>query len=149
MDADTNRSMTGGTPSRHNLCVAQTKKTDEGILAGERIRRAYELTGLDRIQLSAKSKILYSTIGNYENGSRRLPIRHAKMMAAVFRLPAAFLMGLIDEEDMEILRAPKKARDGFLATLRAFSGGNASTPAEPRSSPFAAALVPVARLKTK
>jgi transcriptional regulator with XRE-family HTH domain len=101
------------------LCVTTTgKKTPEALLCGERIRAARESAGIDRNELARRTKIGYSALGNYEQGLRELSIRAAKRIAKATGVPAAYLMGLIEEPDMELLQAPEGVRASFLQTLR-------------------------------
>lgn len=144
---DTIRSVTWLGPRLHTLCMSQSKKTQDATLAGERIKRAYEITGWDRAKLAEKSEILYSTIGNYEQGTRMLPVWQARRMGDLMGIPPAFLVGLVDEDDMELLRASADVRRGFLSVIRGVSDTKASAPPAART-PFLSA-VPLPRRGTK
>lgn len=126
----------------HNSCVATEKKTDEAVLAGERIRSVCRALGIDRKELARRTKIGYSTLGNYEQGLRELGIHEAKRIEKATGAPAAYLMGLIDEEDMELLRAPRAVRQAALQMIRTLAAGAA--PDGP-SRPFLPPKEPPAR----
>lgn len=121
----TNRSSTWITVSRHNSCMPKEKKTDEALLAGQRIRSVCRGLGIDRKELAQRTKIGYSTLGNYEQGLRELPIREAKRIEKATGVPAAYLMGLIDEDDMQLLRAPRAAREAALQMIKSVASAKA------------------------
>lgn len=130
------RSSTAQAMPVHNSCVASEKKTPEGILAGQRIRSVCRVLGLDRKELAKRTKIGYSTLGNYEQGIRELGISEAKRIEKATGAPAAYLMGLIDEDDMELLQAPLAARQAALQMIRSLSA-RAPTPVSPAPGPGA------------
>jgi len=101
------------------------------MLAGERLKRALGIAGIDRKELSRRTKVLYSTLGNYEHGTRKLPIRIARKIEAATKVPSAYLMGLIDEMDMEILMMPREAREGFLKTIKAMQKEGVTSASHP------------------
>ena len=93
------------------------KITDEGRLIAERIRRAMQLARdgpLTQAQLARRAQIPNSRLGHYTQGTRRLPVREAKRLEAATGIPAAFLMGLVDEPDMRLLQLPRVARIAML-----------------------------------
>src|SRR5579871_1324338 len=117
MKVDTNRSMTGWPNPLHTSCMAKRGKgpadppkttdppkiTEEARLAGERLRHALRIVAISRSELSRRLNMAHpSTVGNYTRGIRTLPIDVAKRIDAVTGIPAAYLMGLVDETDMEL-----------------------------------------------
>ena len=124
MTGDTICSSSGVAPVRHNSCVAKDKVTPEGRLAGERIKRAMAIaTGgpFNQTQFADLVKIPYSRLGNYIQGTRRLPIHEAKKIERSVGIPAAYLMGLVDDDDMQLLRAPKSTRAAVIRMLNEIS----------------------------
>lgn len=137
---DTNRSVTGTYEGLHNSWVTQPKKTREALLSGQRLRKARERMGLSRDALGKIVKLGGSTIGNWEQGLRQLGPGEALKLSGALHVPAAYLMGVVDEDDMELLQAPKNMRQALLATLRAASG-QPPPPSPPEDeSPFPDAL---------
>jgi len=112
------RSWQARLPFQHNLCVGKGKKTPEAVLCGERLREARTRAQLSQSELAKKLKILPSTLGNYEQGLRKLPIRVAKGIQRETGFPAAYVMALIDEADRDLLMAPEGARIALLAAIR-------------------------------
>jgi transcriptional regulator with XRE-family HTH domain len=115
---------------------AGQKVTDEGRVVAERIRRALQLARdgpITQAELARRTELPYSRLGHYAQGTRRLPIREAKLIGAATGIPAAFLMGLVDEPDMELLRLPRAAR---LAMLQMHASMTAQGPKnQPQASP--------------
>lgn len=114
---DTKRSVTLAPQHEHTSCMASGKKTAESVLAGQRVKDACRKAGIDRTELSKRTGIEYSTLGNYEQGTRELPIRAALAIERATDVPAAYIMGLVDEDDMELLRAPRAARKALLEAV--------------------------------
>ena len=129
----------------HKSCVTTEKKTEEGVLAGQRIKSVCRALGIDRKELAKRTKIGYSTLGNYEQGIRELGINEAKRIEKATGAPAAYLMGLIDEEDMELLQAPRTVRQAALQMIRTLRAGTAPPPAPAPGRPFPPAREPTAR----
>jgi transcriptional regulator with XRE-family HTH domain len=96
--------------------VGKGKKTPEAVLCGERLKEAR--AALSQSELARRLKILPSTLGNYEQGLRKLPIRLAKAVQKETGVPAAYVMGLIDEADRDLLMAPDGARLALLQAIR-------------------------------
>lgn len=116
IDPHTIRSWQGRLPFPHNLCVAKGKKTPENLISGQRLREARG----DRSQ-SEFAKLLGispSRLGNYEQGTRKLPIRLAARAQQAIGIPAAYLIGLVDEADRELLMAPSGVRAALLSAIR-------------------------------
>jgi transcriptional regulator with XRE-family HTH domain len=112
------RSWQARLPFPHNLCVEKGKKTPEAVLCGARVREARTRAQLSQSELARKLKMLPSTLGNYEQGLRKLPIRVAKGIQRETGVPAAYVMALIDEADRDLLMAPGEARLALLAAIR-------------------------------
>jgi transcriptional regulator with XRE-family HTH domain len=103
---------------RHTLCVAKSvdKKTPDALLCGQRLK---EYQGrLSQEAYAAKLNMLSSTLGNYLQGIRTLGIYEAKIAGAALGVPAAYLLGVIDETDRDILMAPKEKKMLILALLK-------------------------------
>jgi transcriptional regulator with XRE-family HTH domain len=96
--------------------MGKGKKTAEAVLCGQRMREARG----DRSQseFAKLLGILPSTLGNYEQGLRKLPIRLAVRAQQATGVPAAYLMGLVDEADRDLLMAPNGARAALLSAIR-------------------------------
>lgn len=133
MHAYTIRSSTPCPMGKHNSCMPTEKKTAEAVLAGQRIRSVCRVLGITQKDLSDRSKIGYSRLGNYMQGSRELPIREAKRIEHATGVPAAYLLGVVDEDDMELLRAPRAARQAALQMIRTLGG---VPPEIERAAPF-------------
>ena len=115
---------------------AKAKKTAEALLAGERIRCAREAKGLSQDDLSALTggALGGRRIGNWEQGTREVGIKEAKILAAVLGQPAAYLMGLVDEMDCAILTLPLEAKRGLLAATSAVLGTAGGVSGRPAGS---------------
>lgn len=102
------------------------KKTVEGVLCGQRIAEARKGAPggpMNLNELAARTKIGASTLGNYEQGTRKLPIRAAKAVQKATGYPAAYLMGLVDEGDRDLLMASPEARKSLLEAIRQLAAG--------------------------
>lgn len=110
------RSWQARLPFQHNLCVAKGKKTAEALLSGQRVKEARG----DRSQadFARNLRITPSALGNYEQGLRKLPQAVAKGIQRETSIPAAYLLGLISEEDRDLLMAPSGVRTAFLQAIR-------------------------------
>lgn len=96
------------------------KVTVEAKLSGDRIRIGMRLAKdgpINQAELSRRTGIGSSTLGQWIQGKRHLPIHAARRIEGAIGVPAAFLMGLIDEQEMELLRLPQKTRAALLALL--------------------------------
>lgn len=118
MRTDTIRSSLPLFPSGHNLIVGgKGKKTPDGVLAGKRVREVRESRGETREAFAAAVRIGASTIGNYEQGLRELPIWAARLIQKVTGVHAAYLMGLVDDPDESLLSADPDVKSAFLKLL--------------------------------
>jgi transcriptional regulator with XRE-family HTH domain len=100
--------------------VGTGKKTPEAILSGQRIREVCRAAGIDLKELARRSRIGYSTLSNYRQGLREVPIRAAQRIQKVTGVPAAYVLGVISESDMELLEAPPGVRAALLEAIRQF-----------------------------
>lgn len=116
------RSWQGRLPFPHNLCVGKGKKTAEALLSGQRVKEARG----DRSQsdFAKQLRITPSALGNYEQGLRKLPQSVAKAVQRETSIPAAYLLGLISEEDRDLLMAPTGVRAAFLQAIRQLQPDN-------------------------
>lgn len=117
MNADTNRSLWVPRDATHTLCMSQSKKTDEALEAGRRIKAARKALGLSLAALSKLSGgiLTGSRIGNYEQGAREVDIFAARLLAKALDVHPAYLMGLISEEEHRFLKALSHSPDRPLA----------------------------------
>lgn len=115
-----------------------SKKTDAGLRAGQRLRDARVALCISLAELSNRigKKLSGSRIGNYEQGIRELGIQEAEWLAPALHQPAAYLIGLVDELERDLLRLPRSTKHALLAT--AVSLGASSSP--PRPEPPNAAI---------
>jgi transcriptional regulator with XRE-family HTH domain len=104
--------------------VVASKKTAEAIRAGGRIRDARDKLGLslDRLESLMGGKLSASRIGNYEQGLREVGIAEAKILSPVLQQPAAYLMGLVDEDDRDLLMLAAAVKRGLLDAFRSTQG---------------------------
>lgn len=103
-----------------NAANEGSKKTAEAVNAGRRIRKARTDHDLSLDQLAEKTggRLSASRIGNYEQGLRELGIAEAQILADALDEPAAYLMGLISDQERDLLRLPAETRAGFLLAAR-------------------------------
>lgn len=111
------------------------KITDEAKLSGDRLQAAIEGIGLSQTEFAKEFGMLQSTISNYVQGIRHLPVRAAKRFEKRLKTPAAYLMGVVDELDMELLKLPKEVRAAMLR-MHATSVGREPSDPESQASPF-------------
>lgn len=130
------------------------KVTAEGKLAGDRIKHAMKIAPngpYTQASLARLTGIGSSTLGQYIQGKRKLQIWVAKRLQDKIRIPAAYLMGLIDETDMELLMAPAPVRKAWLEVLRSMApkptGVTASIPSE--DGPFVTGVTDGARRRAR
>ena len=96
----------------HSLSFPIVLERDEMVRVGETIRwlrkrNGYSVNGLaDRLMVSP------SYYGNIENGHRRLPPQHAKVLAEVFGMPLHDVMAMVGVKRMPPQRSsrPPKRR---------------------------------------
>lgn len=93
------------------------KKTAEAVLCGERIRACMTHKGWIQTDLARESGLTYTRIGNYLQGLRELPIREANLLGATLGVPAAYLLGVIDDLDKVVLMATDEQKRSFLTLL--------------------------------
>lgn len=117
------------------------KKTASAILCGTRIARAMEASGLSQADTAGLAGMPSSRLGNYIQGSRKLPLREARALATVLKSHAAYLMGVVDELDRDVLLAPQDKKQSFLALLNT----SAPRPPEPKAPAMQEAPRPITR----
>jgi len=107
MVRNTNRSLWHRGTAAHNSCMSNAKKTAEAIEAGRRLRTLRDGLGLSLEGLSQRldGALSASRIGNYEQGSRKLNIPTARLLARELQAHPAYLMGLLTDEEHRFLRA--------------------------------------------
>lgn len=112
-------------------------KSEAALRAGARIRAAREARNLSVKNLSQATDgvLTPSRISNYEQGLRELPIDAAEKLARALETPAAYLMGLIDETDKELLSFPIEVRATTLSQLKATTVAAQQNSAEYTVSP--------------
>jgi len=94
---------------------------------GRRLRDKRNSKGMSLKALSDASGGLYSAsrLGNYEQGTRELPVKCAQTMAVTLNCSASYLLCIIDKDltrEQEelfkaILEAPEALQDGALRLL--------------------------------
>lgn len=116
---DTTRSLISQCSTKHTLCMAAGKKTPEGMTAGARIKACREGKGFTLKDLSKliSGALTGPGIGNYEQGTRKLNIRIARLLGRALEAHPAYLMGLLTEEEHRFLQA-LKAQAGPLPKVR-------------------------------
>jgi transcriptional regulator with XRE-family HTH domain len=114
--ADTNRRYVSNTARRQTVEMAG-KKTDEALRCGQRIRVAMESKGWTQAELARQSGLQPSRVGNYLQGLRELGIRESLSLAHVLKVPAAYLLGVVDDLDRDVLMTTAEQKHGFLALL--------------------------------
>lgn len=87
-----------GTPSRNKIHVMNYAE-----IAGARIRQAREAAGLERDDLAERIGVGYSTIANYEQGTRYPKPNHLSKLAKVLGMPVGYLSGLETDKQAEAL----------------------------------------------
>lgn len=110
----------GKSTTRATTTESRLKKTSEGVLAGQRIRAAREAKNLSQDALSAATggKLGGRRIGNWEQGTREVGILEARILATALEEPAAYLMGLVDDVDRELLKLPLEVKKHLLQAVR-------------------------------
>ena len=135
---DTTYRSTGRSSPRHDSCVTKShgpKITDEGRTSAERIKWAMRHArggALNQTGLAEATGLPYSRLGHYVQGTHRLPIREAKLIEHATGIPAAYLMGLVDDLDRDLLMVPKDKRALLLEFARSYT---ASPPAAALAAP--------------
>jgi transcriptional regulator with XRE-family HTH domain len=113
----------------HNLCMAQyrftrvTHRNPYAVIAGRRIRASREALDMTQEQLAKATggKLSATRIANYEQGTRELNIQPAIILGEALRQPPAYIIGLIDDLDRDILLFPAEAKMGLIRTLSAMA----------------------------
>lgn len=72
-------------------------------IAGGRIRQAREIQGLEREQLGERIGVGYSTIANYEQGTRYPKPNHLAKLSQVLNVPVGYLSGLETDKQAEAI----------------------------------------------
>lgn len=93
--------------------MTKGKKTPEGVEAGKRIKAFREMKGFSLAHLSREIRgaLTGPAIGNYEQGTRKLNIRMARILGAALDAHPAYLLGLLNEEEhlfLKTLRSHKQ-----------------------------------------
>lgn len=96
-------------------------KTQEAVRAGNILRMTREALGLSRQELSDRTGGVLgpSRIGNYEQGLRELGIMEAELLARVLGTKAAYLMGLITDQEHQLLKLPHEVHSAMLLASEA------------------------------
>lgn len=105
--------------------MAAPPRSDIGPLFGKRLREARELAGIPQDKLGVLIGLDESSssarISRYETGIHEPPVKTAKQLATVLKVPLAFLY-CDDEVLAKILllahRMPKDARKALLASMQ-------------------------------
>ncbi len=105
--------------------MAAPPSSDIGPLFGKRLREARELAGIPQDKLGVLIGLDESSssarISRYETGVHEPPVKTAKQLAMVLKVPLAFLY-CDDEVLAKILllahRMPKDARKALLASMQ-------------------------------
>lgn len=126
-----------------------SKKTAEALRSGARLRAARNALhhSRDVIAELTGGKISASRLGNYEQGLRELGIAEAEILAPVLHEPAAYLMGLIDEKQRDLLKLPKEAREALMTLHGAMSSNTGmerpqKPPRKPEGRPIDTPVLP-------
>lgn len=69
-------------------------------------------------EAALRAHMLPSTLGNYEQGTRMCPLHAAQRLGNVYREPAAWLVGAVDQADRELLKSPPEVRASFLQFVK-------------------------------
>lgn len=82
---------------------------------GRRLREARIERGWSQAELSTRCRridggISPGAIGNYEQGTRPITVRKAKILEAVFNLPSAYFLGLLTKEEALVISALREKR---------------------------------------
>lgn len=82
---------------------------------GRRVKEEREARGWTQAELHRRCRrfdggISPGAIGNYEQGTRPVSMRKAKILEAVFNLPAAYFLGLLTKEEALVISALREKR---------------------------------------
>lgn len=107
--------------SPHTLCMAKSVVADMdpvAQLSGRRIRDCREAKGWtqedlakrtgwtpDKPSRAQKTALSQSRIANFEQGTRRVGLEEAQILAGVLERPAPYFMGVISEQESAVLAA--------------------------------------------
>lgn len=112
------RSWQRSLPLPHTLCVGTGKKTAENLKSGKRLADARRAKDFTLEQLAKLVGTSASRLGNYEQGTRKLPLSVARACGAALGVSAAYLMGVVDEDDNDVLMLPSAVRVHLLQAIR-------------------------------
>lgn len=79
-------------------------------IAGRRIKVARESLKLRQEDVAKAIGVVTATVGNYEQGTREMTAEIAVKLSGILREHPAYLIGLADEIDREILNLPVESR---------------------------------------
>lgn len=129
VEPHTNRSVTDSLARLHNLCMARKREKpktgtidETAKLSGQRIRDARERRGWTQEQLAKETgwtdtkpsraqptALAPSRIANFEQGTRRVGLEEAEILARTFRdYPAPYWMGVISEQEGAVIAAMRQ-----------------------------------------
>lgn len=96
----------------HNLCMAHENddiRDSNALLSGARIKAARAERGWTQEDLAkALGWLSSSRIANYEQGTRRVGIEEAEVLAAVLGHVVPYWMGVITDQEAAVLTALRK-----------------------------------------
>ena len=76
-----------------------------------------ESCGWSQAELARRAGLGASTLGNYIQGTRELGIRESLALSRVLAVPAAYLLGVVDDLERDVLMTTAEQQQGFLALL--------------------------------
>lgn len=90
----------------HNSCMTDLVK-ERALVSGKRIREARTALGWSLEKLAAETGMGASTIGNYEQGTRRFGDVEAQAFVRVFGLTESYWLGLEDLRESRMIVASR------------------------------------------
>jgi transcriptional regulator with XRE-family HTH domain len=108
----------------------KTAKKAAAVRAGNRIRAAREERGWTLAELAVRTGgvLAPNRISNYEQGLREPDIATAELLATALHVPAAWLLGVIDPIDRELLTADPAVRANVARMIQATYQAARETP---------------------
>lgn len=90
------------------------------VQAGRRIKLARDQLQMTQATLSEATggTLAEKRIANWEQGTREPGIREAIILGKALKQPPAFLLGLVDEIDRDMLTLPVETKVALLSALR-------------------------------